>query len=42
MVVKFGSSYLLPQRFGYLRAELILLGKPFGALRAARANLQAW
>src|SRR6201987_5093043 len=36
LVPEFGSSCLLPLRFGYLRAaELILLGQPFGALRAA-------
>jgi enoyl-CoA hydratase/carnithine racemase len=40
LVPEFGSSYLLPQRFGYLRAaELILLGQPFGALRAAELGL---
>jgi enoyl-CoA hydratase/carnithine racemase len=36
LVPEFGSSCLLPLRFGYVRAaELILLGQPFGALRAA-------
>jgi enoyl-CoA hydratase/carnithine racemase len=36
LVPEFCSSYLLPQRFGYVRAaELILLGKPFDASRAA-------
>jgi enoyl-CoA hydratase/carnithine racemase len=36
LVPEFGSSCLLPLRFGYVRAaDLILLGQPFGALRAA-------
>src|ERR1700685_3575110 len=40
LVPEFGSSYLLTQRFGYLRAaELILLGQPFGASRAAELGL---
>lgn len=40
LVPEFGSSCLLPMRFGYLRAaEMILLGKPFGALRAAELGL---
>src|SRR3954466_11108622 len=40
LVPEFGSSYLLPSRFGYLRAaEVILLGQPFGAERAAALGL---
>src|ERR1700758_3206120 len=40
LVTEFGSSYLLPLRFGYTRAaELILLGGPFGASRAAELGL---
>jgi enoyl-CoA hydratase/carnithine racemase len=40
LVPEFGSSCLLPLRFGYLRAaELILLGQPFGALRAAELGV---
>jgi enoyl-CoA hydratase/carnithine racemase len=40
LVPEFGSSCLLPLRFGYVRAaELILLGQPFGALQAAQLGL---
>lgn len=40
LVPEFGSSYLLPLRFGYVRAaELVLLGHPFGALRAVDLGL---
>jgi enoyl-CoA hydratase/carnithine racemase len=40
LVPEFGSSYLLPSRFGYLRAaQLVLLGQPFKASRAAELGL---
>jgi enoyl-CoA hydratase/carnithine racemase len=40
LVPEFGSSYLFPLRFGYDRAaELILLGRPFDASRAADLGL---
>jgi enoyl-CoA hydratase/carnithine racemase len=40
LVPEFGSSYSVPARIGYLRAaELILLGQPFDANRAAELGL---
>ena len=40
VVPEFGTSYSIPARFGYLRAaELILLGLPFDAHRAAELGL---
>jgi len=40
LVPEFGSSCSFPARFGYLRAaELILLGRPFDAKRAAELGL---
>jgi len=40
LVPEFGSSYLLPLRCGYLgAAELILLGQPFDASRAAALGI---
>jgi enoyl-CoA hydratase/carnithine racemase len=40
LVPEFGSSYTVPARSGYLRAaELILLGLPFSATRAADLGL---
>src|SRR6266404_59095 len=40
VVSEFGTSYSIPARFGYLRAaELILLGLPFDAHRAAELGL---
>ncbi len=40
VVPEFGSSYTIPARSGYLRAaELILLGLPFNAKRAAELGL---
>jgi enoyl-CoA hydratase/carnithine racemase len=40
LVPEFGSSYSMPARFGHVRAaELILLGAPFAARRAAELGL---
>jgi enoyl-CoA hydratase/carnithine racemase len=40
LVPEFGSSYSLPSRIGHLRAaELLLLGEPFDAKRAAELGL---
>ena len=40
LVPEFGSSYAVPARIGHLRAaELILLGVPFNARRAAELGL---
>jgi enoyl-CoA hydratase/carnithine racemase len=40
LVPEFGSSYSVPARIGHLRAaELILLGQPFNASRAAELGL---
>ena len=40
LVPEFGSSYLFPLRLGYVRAaELVLLGQPFNAARAAQLGL---
>jgi len=40
VVPEFGTSYSVPARIGYLRAaELILLGLPFDAKRAAELGL---
>jgi len=40
VVPEFGTSYSVPARIGYLRAaELILLGQPFNASRAAELGL---
>ena len=40
VVPEFGSSYSVPARIGHLRAaELILLGQPFNASRAAELGL---
>ena len=40
LVPEFGTSYSIPERIGYLRAaELIQLGQPFNAQRAAELGL---
>jgi len=40
LIPEFGSSYSVPARIGYLRAaELVLLGLPFDAKRAAELGL---
>src|ERR1700675_2758606 len=40
LIPEFGSSYSIPARVGYLRAaELIMLGLPFDAARAAALGL---
>jgi enoyl-CoA hydratase/carnithine racemase len=40
LVPEFGTSYSIPARIGYLRAaELIQLGEPFDAKRAAELGL---
>src|SRR6478672_4913273 len=40
LVPEFGSSYLLPLRFGYVTAaRLVLLGQPFDASQAAQLGL---
>jgi enoyl-CoA hydratase/carnithine racemase len=40
LVPEFGTTFSIPSRIGYLRAtELILLGQPFDAMRAAELGL---